>query len=115
MKGSKLLSAGIMAVVIFLPLSSQAFECPKHLAGAEFTIQTVMERFAPKHMAARVALSDSKTLTARRLLMSARITLLVARTLHNKAQRPSDHVRAIAKAYAAKGFALATDHLFSPR
>ncbi len=48
MKGYKPLSAGIAAVVFFLPLSSQAFECSKHLAGAELAIQTLTERIAPK-------------------------------------------------------------------
>ena len=66
-------------------------------------------------MAAPVALSESKTSRAGRLLTNARITLLAARVLHDNAQRPSDHARAIAKADAAKGFALATDHLLTFR
>ncbi|NQU59640.1 MAG: hypothetical protein HQ512_00760 [Rhodospirillales bacterium] len=109
------MSAATTALVIFLPLSSQAFECPRHLAEAELTIQTMKERFETKHMAARVALSDSKTLRARTLLTNARITLLTARMLHDKAWNPPNHARAIAKADAAKGFALATNDLLASR
>ncbi len=78
-------------------------------------IQSVTERFETKHMAAPVALTDSKPSPAGKLLTNARITLLAARVLHDNAQRPSDHARAIAKAYTAKGFALATDHLLTFR
>ncbi len=115
MKGYKLLSAGTAALVFFLPLPGQAFECTKYLAEAESAIQTVTERFETKPIAARVALSDLKTSEARKLLANAMITLLAARVLHENSQGPLDHARALAKAYAAKGFALATDHLLALR
>ncbi|MFQ5765751.1 MAG: hypothetical protein ACE5GT_12560 [Rhodospirillales bacterium] len=115
MKGCKPFSAGAAAVVFFLPLSGQAFECPKHLAGADSAIQALTNRLETKHLAARVVVNDTEISVARTLLTNAKITLLAARTLHGTAKTPSDHARAIAKAYAAKGFALATDRLVRSR
>lgn len=87
----------------------------KHLIEAKVAIQIVTERIAPENMAARVALSDTKISTARKLLTNAKITLLAARMLHDNAQTPSGHARAIAKAYAAKGFVLTSDQLLASR
>ena len=87
---------------------AQAFECPKHFDAAQALIDKVagdmkgdMSKQMPKDQMALVhALHDD-----------AKMILAGAKHNHEKPQSAYDHARAIAKADAAHGSALAADLL----
>ncbi len=102
------IAAAVCAVVLTFqaPGPAQAFECPKHFAEAQAAIDKVtgdmggaMSKQMPKEQMALVhALVDD-----------AKTRLTSAKHNHEKPQGVYDHARAIAKADAAKGYAVAAD------
>ncbi len=101
-----LLTATAVALVLGFTGSAQAFECPKHFAVAQAAIDKItgdmggdMSKQMPKEQMALVhaLLDDAKTL------------LSSAKHNHEKPQGAFDHGRAIAKAEAARGSAVAAD------
>ncbi len=102
---------------LFLQLSSPAlaFECPKHIAAARLAIKAAMERLPRKQAVEHVAAKEAEASRARILLVNADIMLRMAAARHYSPTNPSDHGRAIAKADAARVFAVATGYLNWPR
>ena len=108
MKVKWLLAASAAAIALQMPLGAQAFECPKHFADAQAIIDKVtgdmkggMSKKMPKDQMALV----------HALLDDAKTALAGAKHNHAKPQGAYDHARAIAKADAARGSALAADLL----
>ena len=105
----KMQVAAAVAVVVLTfqaPGTAQAFECPKHFAGAQAAIDKVkgdmggnMSKKMPKDQMALV----------HALIDDAKTRLTSAKHNHEKPQGIYDHARAIAKADAAKGYAVAAD------
>ncbi len=105
----KWLLAASAAVLMFqMPSGAQAFECPKHFAAAQAAIDKVtgdmkgdMSMKMPKEQMALV----------HALLDDAKMWLDKGKHNHAKPQGAYDHARAIAKADAALGYAVAADLL----
>jgi len=105
MKMNWLLAASAAALVMMTPWSAQAFECPKHIAAAQVAIDKVaadMEADTPWKRTEDKALVHA-------LLDDAKSRLASAKHNHEKPQGRFDHARAIAKADAARGYAVAAD------
>ncbi len=99
----KLIVAFIALIVVS---SANAFECPKHFKAAQAAIDKVlgdmkgdMSKKMPKQEMALV----------HALLDDAKMRLASARHNHEKPQGKYDHARALAKADAALGYAVAAD------
>ncbi len=108
MKLEWILAGCAAAALTTLPLSAQAFECPKHFADAQAAIDKVvgdmkgdMSKKMPKDQMALV----------HALLDDAKMWLASGKHNHEKPQGIYDHARAIAKADAARGNAVAADIL----
>ncbi len=108
MKIKWLLASFIVAAIVQFPQTGQAFECPKHFAEAQALIDKVkgdmggdMSKQMPKE---QMALVHS-------LLDDAKMRLASAKHNHEKPQGAFDHASAIAKADAARGYAVAADIL----
>ena len=107
MKVKRLLMASAATMMFLLPWgAAQAFECPKHFAAAQAAIDKVagdmggdMSKKMPKEQMALV----------HALLDDAKMRLDSAKHNHEKPQGLFDHARAIAKADAAKAYAVAAD------
>ncbi len=103
----KIAAAAAAVVLTFqVPGAAQAFECPKHFAEAQAAIDKVkgdmggaMSKQMPKEQMALV----------HALIDDAKTRLASAKHNHEKPQGVYDHARAIAKADAAKGYAVAAD------
>jgi len=97
----------IVAFIALTAVSSvSAFECPKHFKAAQAAIDKVlgdmkgdMSKKMPKQEMALV----------HALLDDAKMRLASARHNHEKPQGKYDHARALAKADAALGYAVAAD------
>ncbi len=93
-----------------VPLTAEAFECPKHFAKAQAAIDKVladMKGEMSKSMAKAGMAAEIKLVHA--LLDDAKMVLAGAKHNHAKPQGAYDHARAIAKADAALGSATAAD------
>ena len=107
MKMKRLLMGFTATLMALLPWgTAQAFECPKHFAAAQVAIDKVagdmkgdMSKKMPKEQMALV----------HALLDDAKSRLTSAKHNHEKPQGTFDHARAIAKADAAKAYAVAAD------
>ena len=107
MNVKRLLMASTASLMVLLPWgTAQAFECPKHFAAAQTIIDKVkgdmggdMSKKMPKEQMALV----------HALLDDAKSRLTSAKHNHEKPQGLFDHARAIAKADAARGYAVAAD------
>ncbi len=97
----------IGAVFLFAPLQIKAFECPKHFEEAQAAIDKVAQDM--QGMERRMKRENMALVHA--LLDDAKMLLEGARHNHEKPQGVYDHARAIAKADAARGHALAADML----
>jgi hypothetical protein len=99
----------LIAVVglLQIPNAASAFECPKHFAAAQALIDKVTEDM--KSMKGKTSKEDHALVHA--LLDDAKMILAGAKHNHEKPQGAYDHARAIAKADAARGSALAADLL----
>ena len=103
----RLLLASTATLMFLLPWgTAQAFECPKHFTAAQAAIDKVagdmkgdMSKKMPKEQMALV----------HALLDDAKSRLTSAKHNHEKPQGLFDHARAIAKADAARGYAVAAD------
>lgn len=99
-------------VLVIQPESkAEALECPQHIRATEAAIKTAGETM--KAMGSKmVKLMDEKEMElVHTLLANAKIILMTARRHHEKPQGPYDHARAIAKADAARGYAMSVDIL----
>ena len=96
----------IFAVALLVPFAANAFECPKHFKAAQQAIDKITQDMKGMGMMPKdqLALVHAMVDDAKTLLKSA---------IHNheKPQGLYDHARAIAKADAARGQALASDIL----
>ena len=103
----RLLVASAATLVFLLPWgSAQAFECPKHFAEAQAVIDKVTEDMKGD-MSKTMRKEDMALVHA--LLDDAKTRLTSAKHNHEKPQGAYDHARAIAKADAAPGYAVAAD------
>jgi hypothetical protein len=96
------------AVVLTGPAT--AFECPKHFVKAQAAIDKVigdMKGEMSKSMARAGMKADMALVHA--MLDDAKMRLAGAKHNHAKPQGRYDHARAIAKADAARGYAVAAD------
>jgi len=94
-------------LALLIPANAGAFECPKHFKEAQAAIDKVSEDM--KSMGKGVSKSDHALVHA--LLDDAKMLLAGAKHNHEKPQGDYDHGRAIAKADAARGSAVAADIL----
>ncbi len=100
---------GVFAL-IQLPHAASAFECPRHFAKAQAAIDKVigdMKGEMSKSMASAGMKPQMALIHA--LLDDAKMRLAGAKHNHAKPQGAYDHARAIAKADAALGYAVAAD------
>jgi len=103
----RILIASAATLVFLLPWgSAQAFECPKHFAEAQAAIDKVTEDMKG-NMSKKMRKEDMALVHA--LLDDAKSRLASAKHNHEKPQGLYDHARAIAKADAARGYAVAAD------
>ncbi len=101
----RLLIGLLFTVAFVIPFNAQAFECPKHFAAAQGAIDKVTGDM--KGMSKMMSRADMALVHA--LLDDAKMILAGAKHNHQKPQGAYDHARAIAKADAAKGSAVAAD------
>jgi len=107
MTAKRILIASAATLVFLLPWgSAQAFECPKHFAEAQAAIDKVTEDMKG-NMSKKMRKEDMALVHA--LLDDAKSRLASAKHNHEKPQGLYDHARAIAKADAARGYAVAAD------
>ena len=107
MKLKRLLMASAATLMFLLPWgAAQAFECPKHFAEAQAAIDKVTEDMKA-YISKKMRKEDMALVHA--LLDDAKSRLTAARHNHEKPQGAYDHARAIAKADAARGYAVAAD------
>ncbi len=106
MKIDWMLAMTVAAAISLLPQVAQAFECPKRIAEAQAAIEKVTEDMkggmSKKMPKGEVALVHA-------LLDEAKMILAGAKHNHEKPQGAYDHARSIAKAHAARGYAVAAD------
>ncbi len=103
----RLLVASAATLVFLLPWgSAQAFEGPRHFAEAQAAIDKVTEDMKG-NMSKKMAKENMALVHA--LLDDAKSRLASAKHNHEKPQGRFDHARAIAKADAARGYAVAAD------
>lgn len=95
-----------LALMVLAPPSAQAFECPKHFQEAQAAIDKVTEDMKGQ-MSKMMKKEDMALVHA--LLDDAKMLLAGAKHNHEKPQGLYDHARAIAKADAARGYAVAAD------
>ncbi len=106
----RFLTAVFVAALIPFAGAANAFECPRHFKKAQAAIDKVigdMKGEMSKSMA-KAGMKAEKTLI-HALLDDAKMRLASARHNHKKPQGRYDHARAIAKADAAQGYAVAAD------
>ncbi len=107
MKVKRLLLASTATLMFLLPWgAAQAFECPKHFAEAQAAIDKVVADMGGE-MSKKMRKEDMALVHA--LLDDAKTRLTSAKHNHQKPQGAFDHARAIAKADAARGYAVAAD------
>ncbi len=98
MKRKWILAVTVIAPLMQMPWSAQAFECPAHFAEAEMAIDKASERI--KHM------NDGMPLVALSHIRHARMSLVEAR-YHHRQTGNFHHVRAVVRANEARGHAIA--------
>ncbi len=107
MKVKRLLMASTATLMFLLPWgAAQAFECPKHFAAAQAAIDKVSGDMKGD-MSKKMRKEDMALVHA--LLDDAKSWLASAKHNHEKPQGRFDHARSIAKADAARGYAVAAD------
>ncbi len=108
MKVKWLLAASAAAVALQMPSGAQAFECSKNIAEAQAAIDKVAEDMGGD-MSKRMPKEQMALVHA--LLDDAKMLLAGAKHNCEKPQWDYDLARAIAKADAARGSAVAADIL----
>ncbi len=104
------LAGAVAALVAVQSAPAAAFECPRHFTKAQAAIDKVigdMKGEMSKSMAKAGMKAEMALVHA--LLDDAKMRLASARHNHAKPQGRYDHARAIAKADAAQGYAVAAD------
>lgn len=96
-----------MVLSLSLPFGVQAFECPKHFEEAQAAIDKVTDDMQGMEQ----MMDKSQMALVHALLDDAKMLLEGAKHNHEKPQGAYDHARAIAKADAARGYAVAADIL----
>lgn len=96
----------ILAVGVLIPFGAYAFECPKHFKATQQVIDKVIQDMKGMGM-----MPKSEIALVHALLDDAKTWLKSAKHNHDNPQGMNDHARAIAKADAARGNALAADIL----
>ncbi len=92
------------------PLTANAFECPKHFAKAQAAIDKVLEDMKGEMSKKMVAAGMAADVTLVHVLLDdAKMALAGAKQFCEKPQRDYDLARAIAKAEAARGSAVAAE------
>ena len=100
MQSKWLFAAFAVALIFPTPWAAQAFEFPKHIEVAEDAIDAAND--------AMIGLkTDIHMIRGHILLDDAKMLLGSAKHNHEKPQNEFDHARAISKADAAKGYAVA--------
>ncbi len=99
--------AAALSAAVLIPASASAFECPKHIAAAQTAIDKVLGDM--KGIGKMMKRSDIALVHA--LVDDAKIRLASARHNHAKPRGRYDHGRAIAKADAARGYAIGAEIL----
>ncbi len=103
----RLLLASTATLIFLLPWgAAQAFECPKHFTAAQAAIDKVSGDMKGD-MSKKMRKEDMALVHA--LLDDAKSRLASAKHNHEKPQGGFDHARSIAKADAARGYAVAAD------
>jgi len=103
MKNFKLIVAFVALTVVS---GANAFECPKHFKATQAAIDKVIGDMKGD-MSKKMPKEDIALVHA--LLDDAKMRLASARHNHEKPQGKYDHARALAKADAALGYAVAAD------
>ena len=106
----RILSAIVVVALVPFSGAANAFECPRHFTKAQAAIDKVIEDMKGK-MSQSMAGAGMKPqmVLIHALLDDAKMRLASARHNHAKPQGRYDHARAIAKADAAQGYAVAAD------
>ena len=94
----------LFSFFLLIPLSVNAFECPKHLAKAKAKIDAVSSKMKSMGKMKNMALVHA-------LMDDAKTFYSSGSHNHSKPQGKYDHARSIGKADAAYGFALAAEIL----
>jgi hypothetical protein len=110
MKSKWIIALGCV-LVIQPALKAEAMECPQHIEGAEAAIKTANETMKAKGSRMTSLMDEKEMGLVHTLLANAKIMLITARRHHEHPQGPYDHARAIAKADAARGYAMSVDIL----
>ncbi len=101
---------GAITLTLGMTLPAWAFECPKRFQAAQAAIDKVTEDMKGDMSKTMVQAGMKAEMTlVHALLDDAKMMLAGARHNHEKPQSAYDHARAIAKADAARGFAVAAD------
>ena len=110
MKSPLLISVLSMISIAQASQTASAFECPKHFAEAQAAIDKVITDMKGE-MSKSMSKAGMKPQMAlvHALLDDSKMRLAGARHNHEKPRGTYDHARAIAKAGAARGFAVAAD------
>ncbi len=110
MKSPLLISVLGMFVIVQASQTASAFECPKHFARTQATIDKVIGDMKGE-MSKSMAMAGMKPQMAlvHALLDDAKMYLAGAKHNLEKPQGTYDHARSIAKADAARGYAVAAD------
>ncbi len=95
-----------LSVALLIPFGAYAFECPKHFKATQQAIDKVIQDMKGMEM-----MPKEQVALVHALLDDAKTWLQSAKHNHEKPQGLYDHARAIAKADAARGYALAADML----
>ncbi len=107
---TRFLSTVFVAALFSFAGAANAFECPRHFTKAQAAIDKVigdMKGEMSRSMARAGMKAEMALIHA--MLDDAKMRLGSARHNHEKPQGRYDHARAIAKADAAQGYAVAAD------
>ena len=107
MKAKWSISAIFAIFLVQISWNTFAFECPKHFAEAQATIDKITEDMKGMEK----TMSKEEMALVHALVDDAKMLLAGAKHNHEKPQGAYDHARAIAKADAARGYATAADML----
>ncbi len=97
-----------VVLTLLMPISVQAFGCPKSFKEAQAAIDKVTGDMGGE-MSKMMKKEDMALVHA--LLDDAKMLLASGKHNHEKPQGKYDHARAIAKAISARGYAVAADIL----
>ncbi len=106
MRTAWLLIFSFVVLALLMPVNAKAFECPKRFKEAQAAIDKVKGDMTPEMMK---MMKKADRALVHALLDDANMLLAGAKHNHEKPQGAYDHARSIAKANAARGYAVAAD------